>query len=652
MAITPQWKDELRARVTLSSLVMRSVKLTRAGREWRGCCPFHDEKTPSFYVNDQKQFYHCFGCGAHGDAISWMVDHAGLSFMDAVKELAAEAGMEVPAPDPAAARRAEERASLIDVTQAAQSYFVQNLASPGGAAAREYLANRGLAPEILREFGFGWASEDKQALPRALPQFTEDMLAEAGMRAATEAGEHYDRFRGRVMLPIQDARGRVIAFGGRILDKREGVAKYLNSPDTPLFDKGRTLYNMHRAAPAVRQQGRVVVVEGYMDVVALAQAGITEAVAPLGTALTEMQLELLWRMAEVPVLCFDGDAAGQRAAMRAISRALPLLAPMRSLGIVRLPAGLDPDDLIRNNGAQAMRDMLAAPASLLDTLWSYELGAEPLASPEAKAGLKARLMAHVDTIGDSDIRALYRRELLDRFSAFAYPPRPPRSAPPAQHGGGRGDWRGGWQGRAAPPPILTAEARDQLGALMRGGQRQALLAATIAGLRRYPQEINRHAEALSQLARHHPESNNLIESLFELAEMLDSHEQAAICDGTGQPALPGDMPFAFLKEGTRSGDACEELAEAVSLLVERPALEAALAATIARFDSDPEGSFAEQARLRSQLLTVDERLRDFGRRKAASAAPQGNGPHDAGGDLTAAAAAPSSDGRPGSNEME
>lgn len=617
MAITPQWKDELRARITLSSLVMRSVKLQRAGREWRGCCPFHDEKTPSFYVNDQKQFYHCFGCGAHGDAISWMVDHAGLGFMDAIKELAAEAGMDVPAPDPAAARRAEERASLIDVTDAAQRFFVESLGSAGGTAARTYLSQRGLTPEIVREFGFGWAPDEKQALPRALPQFGEDLLAEAGMRIITENADRYDRFRGRVMLPIHDARGRVIAFGGRILEKRDGVAKYLNSPDTPLFDKGRTLYNLHRAAPAVRQTGRVVVVEGYMDVVALAQAGITEAVAPLGTALTEMQLELLWRMAEVPILCFDGDAAGQRAAMRAITRALPLLAPMRSLGIVSLPAGLDPDDLIVQRGAQAMRNLLDKPASLIDSLWQFEQAAQPLTSPEAKAGLKARLMGHVDTITDPDIRALYRRELLDRFSAFAYPPRTP-SARPNQ----RGTWRRG----DMPVPRLSSEARITLQALLGGGQIKSLLAATLAGLARYPQEIERHAEALCELARHHPETTQVIESLLEVAETLDSHSQAAIWGELGQPAPPADIPFAFLREGTEVGVACEELAEAVSLLVERPALEAALAATISRFESDPEGSFAEQSRLRSQLGLVEERLRNFGRRRAALAPPQSNGP--------------------------
>ncbi|WDA40577.1 DNA primase [Erythrobacter sp. BLCC-B19] len=616
MAITPQWKDELRARITLSSLVQRSVKLTRAGREWKGCCPFHDEKTPSFYVNDQKQFYHCFGCGAHGDAISWMVDHAGLQFMDAIKELAGMAGMEVPAPDPIMAKKAEARASLIDVTEAAQRFFVESLSGPQGGAAREYLQRRGFSAQIMREFGFGWAPDDRQALPKALGQFGEDMLEAAGMRAANEQGERYDRFRGRVMLPIQDARGRVIAFGGRILDKRDGVAKYLNSPDTDLFDKGRTLYNLHRAAPAARQSGRVVVVEGYMDVIALANAGIADAVAPLGTALTEMQLELLWRMVEVPVLCFDGDAAGQRAAMRAIARALPMLAPMRSLGIVRLPSGLDPDDLIKQQGKAAMERLLAQPAQLIDTLWEFERDAQPLATPEAKAGLKARLMAHVETIADPEIKSLYRRELGDRFSAFAYPPRAPRAPlPPRQQPG----QRGAWKGANLPPPGLSDEARAQLSAIMAGGQRQGLMAAVLAGLARYPGQISRHAEALSALARIAPEAAPVIESLFELAETLDSRGPHAICTPTqSQPAPSADIRYAFLDDGTDPDAACEDLAEAVSLLVERPALEAALAATISRFDSDPEGSFAEQTRLRAQLLAVEERLKAFGRRKAAA----------------------------------
>ena len=429
MALSPQWLDELRARITLSGVIARTTRLTKAGREFKACCPFHNEKSPSFTVNDEKGFYHCFGCGAHGDVIRWMTDQRGLSFMDAVKELASEAGMEMPAPDPRAAHEAQARASLHDVMAAAQAWFVDRLASPGGARAREYLARRGFDAHTIARFGFGYAPDDRQALKAALSQFPEAMLIEAGLRIAVDddAGnprDPYDRFRGRLMLPIEDARGRVIAFGGRILDDtQKGAPKYLNSPDTPLFDKGRTLYNLHRAGPAARKSGQLIVVEGYMDVIALAAAGIEDAVAPLGTALTERQIELMWRMVETPVLCFDGDAAGQRAAMRAVGRALPLLKPAHSLRIVTLPAGMDPDDLIRRDGARAMTALIDAARPLVDTLWGFEHAAAPLTTPEDKAGLKARLMAHVDTIADRDIQALYRRELLKDFSAFAFPPR-------------------------------------------------------------------------------------------------------------------------------------------------------------------------------------------------------------------------------------
>jgi DNA primase len=409
--LSPQWLDELRSRVALSSVISRSTRLTKAGREFKACCPFHNEKTPSFTVNDEKGFYHCFGCGAHGDAIRWMTDQRGLSFMDAVKELASEAGMEVPAPDPQAAQQAEKRDTLFDVVKAAQDWFVENLRGRDGTAAREYLESRGFGDDAIAQFGFGYAPENRQALKQGLSQFPEDKLIEAGLRISVEERDPYDRFRGRLMLPIEDARGRVIAFGGRILDGGKSDApKYLNSPDTPLFDKGRTLYNLHRAAPISRQSGRMIVVEGYMDVIALAAAGIGECVAPLGTALTEQQIELLWRHVDSPILCFDGDTAGQRAAMRAVTRALPLLRPSHSLKIVQLPAGLDPDDLVKREGKDAMERLLGEASSLIKRLWSHERDAVPLATPEEKAGLKARLLGHVETIGDADICGLYRRD--------------------------------------------------------------------------------------------------------------------------------------------------------------------------------------------------------------------------------------------------
>jgi len=612
MALSPQWLDELRMRTTLSAVIGRTLRLTKAGREFKACCPFHNEKTPSFYVNDEKGFYHCFGCEAHGDAIRWLTDQRGLPFMDAVKELAAEAGMEVPAPDPQAARRAEQRASLHDVTAAAQDWFEGNLRGADGVQARSYLGRRGFSEATVREFGFGYAPEDRQALKRALDRFEEPMLIEAGMRITVEDKEPYDRFRSRLMLPIHDTRGRVIAFGGRILDSEANpnAPKYLNSPDTPLFDKGRTLYNLHRAAPAARQSGRMIVVEGYMDAIALANAGIREAVAPLGTALTENQIELLWRQVERPILCFDGDKAGQRAAMRAISRALPMLRPAHSLAIVRLPTGMDPDDVIRDQGVGAIEQLLAEPASLLDTLWDFEKAAAPLNSPEDKAGLKARLLDHVDSIQHPDIRALYKRELLERFSAYAFPPRPPREFRP------RGEWQKG--GFKPPAPSLSPEARDSLTRAMAGGARDSLTRAVIAGLVKFPDQILRHEDALSDLARRDQNVGPALDSLLEAAETLDLSAQSTISLERGLPAPPAKTLFAFLDEGIDPGDAREDLAEAVSLLVERPALESALAEATARFERDPEGSIAEQGRLRERLLALNERLKRFGRRKAAA----------------------------------
>ena len=608
MALSPQWLDELRMRTTLSAVIGRTVRLTKAGREFKACCPFHNEKTPSFYVNDEKGFYHCFGCEAHGDAIRWLTDQRGMPFMDAVKELAAEAGMEVPAPDPRAAQAAEKRASLHDVTASAQQWFVDRLGSAEGAQARAYLKGRGFSDRVVREFGFGFAPADRQALKAALP-FEDAMLIEAGMRIDVEGKDPYDRFRGRLMLPIQDQRGRVIAFGGRILEADSHSPKYLNSPETPLFDKGRTLYNLHRAAPASRQSGRLIVVEGYMDAIALANAGIAEAVAPLGTALTEQQIELLWRHVEQPILCFDGDAAGQRAAMRAVSRALPMLRPGHSLAVVRMPEGTDPDDLLREHGKGALEELLSRPASLLDTVWTFERDAQPLDSPERKAGLKQRLLDHVDLIQHPDIRSLYRKELLDRFSAFAFPPRAPKA---------RSDWK---KGSFKPsPPTLSPQTAARLKQALSGGSRDALSTAIIHGLLRYPAEIARHESALSRFATSDRNAGPAIDSLLAAAETLDSHGELPISLPEGLPAPPANIHFAFLDKGTDPVDACEELAEAVSLLVERPALEAALVQATARFETDPEGAFAEQQRLLRRKLEFEGRLGRMASRKAAMAA--------------------------------
>ncbi|WP_226018502.1 DNA primase [Novosphingobium sp. FKTRR1] len=633
MALTPQWLDELRTRISLSGLIGRSVRVQKAGREFKACCPFHNEKSPSFTINDEKGFYHCFGCGAHGDAIRWMTEHQGLPFMDAVKELAAMASMEVPAPDPRAAKRAEQQKSLHDVMAAAQAFFVSSLQGTSGEAARAYLATRGFPAAIVREFGFGYAPDSRTALKEALSDFPEAMLIEAGLRIVVEGRDPYDRFRGRLMLPICDPRGRPIAFGGRILTAAKTDApKYLNSPDTPLFDKGRTVYNLHRAAPAARSAGRIVVVEGYMDVVALAAAGIAEAVAPLGTALTEEQIERLWRVDEMPLLCFDGDSAGQRAAMRAITRALPLLRPGHSLRIVTLPQGQDPDDVIKREGPGAMQELLASPRSLVDVLWQAERDAAPLDTPEAKAGLKQRLMDHVDTIGHPDIKALYRRELNDRFGELAYARRErPPFQPGARSGNGAPSGGGSRQpGRRGQPwlPPAAPMTEDTRNRLQRREPRDGLLAGILAGLVQHPTEIARHAEALGRLSSDvlSPAESVLAELLDALLALADSPaplEPDAVRTilAARQVPLPTAEDFAGMRFGFLTGtgaNATGELAEAIDLLIDLPAVEAALAQATQRHETEfSDESFAEQQRLLQRRLALLARLGQMGRVRAA-----------------------------------
>ncbi|HMO69341.1 MAG TPA: toprim domain-containing protein, partial [Novosphingobium sp.] len=406
---------------------------------------------------------------------------------------------------------------------------------------------------------------------------------------------------GRLMVRIEDAGGRVIAFGGRILAAAKTDApKYLNSPDTPLFDKGRTLYNLHRAGPAARQTGRMIVVEGYMDVIALASAGFADAVAPLGTALTERQIEMLWRLVETPVLCFDGDAAGQRAAMRAVTRALPLLRPAHSLRIVRLPAGMDPDDLLKREGPAAMERLLGEAKSLLDTLWQHERDAMPLRTPEDKAGLKARLLAHVDTIADGDIKALYRRELLERYSAFAFPPRERF----AKSGGS-----------FAPRPAAQAVRRRPV-----ASPRGQLVTAVVAGLIRHPSALAAHAEPLAALAAEDPRIDALLDAA-EQGEHLESTALASILSGRGlaapQPEDFARIRFPFVEAGADPAAAADALAVAIAILVEEPALDAAIEDATARLD------FEEQQRLLKRKLEFNARLRQMA--SARSAAPSGSG---------------------------
>lgn len=413
MSLPPSFLDELRARTRVSSVIGQDVKLIKAGKEFKACCPFHNEKTPSFYVNDEKGFYHCFGCSKHGDAISFLTDYRGLGFMDAVKELAGKVGMEVPAPDPQAQERAQKRAGLIDVTEASAAWFREQLNGIEGSAARTYIENRGLTQQTIEKFGLGFAPDSRGKLKRALSQFDEQMLVDAGMLIDVEGKEPYDRFRGRMMVPIRDARGRTIAFGGRIIG--DGEPKYLNSPDTPLFDKGNMLFNLDLASAAARKAGRVIVVEGYMDVIALDQAGIGEAVAPNGTALTEGQLHLLWRMSDNPVLCFDGDAAGQKAAWRALERALPHLNPDRTLQFAKLPAGQDPDDLIKAGGAPLIGKFLANTRRFDEKIWDHYRAEIDPSSPADRARLLTKIRETSFSIADQTLANQTWAELKSKF---------------------------------------------------------------------------------------------------------------------------------------------------------------------------------------------------------------------------------------------
>ena len=429
MAFDSEFLDELRARTGLAEVIGRRVALRRQGQEWAGLCPFHKEKTPSFTVNESKGFYHCFGCGAHGSAIDFVMNTEGLSFPEAVEKLAREAGMELPAPDPNARQRAEARKGLIELMAAVAQWFQAQLAATPGAEARDYLARRGLSPEVVGHFRLGYAPEARDGMLSAMRArgFALEQLLEAGLVRRPEAGgEAYDFFRHRVIFPIAGGDGRIVAFGGRALG--EARAKYLNSPETALFHKGGTLYNLDHARKAAHEAGSVIVAEGYMDVIALHRAGLAQAVAPLGTALTEDQLRALWRLAPEPVLCFDGDAAGQRAAYRAAERALALLQPGRSLGFVELPPGQDPDDVLNRRGAARLQGMFAKPLTLADVLWRQALEGRELDTPERRAGLRRDLGQLVNQIGNETVRVYYRQHFsvaLDGLFASARPNRRP-----------------------------------------------------------------------------------------------------------------------------------------------------------------------------------------------------------------------------------
>jgi DNA primase len=482
MKFPPALLDEIRARLPVSHVVGRRVKLKRQGREYSGLSPFKMEKTPSFTVNDQKGFYHCFASGEHGDIFTFLMKTEGLSFPEAVERLAREAGVELPKPTP----QAEVREALADrlrkITETSCVFFQKALAGPEGREARGYLDRRGLSAADIEQFRLGYAPAGRHQLKEHLAAkgFSQEDMAAAGMLIAGEdIPVSYDRFRHRLMFPIADMRGQVIAFGGRALADDQ-QPKYLNSPETPLFHKGGVLFNAARARKAAHEAGEVIVAEGYMDVIAFARAGFANAVAPLGTALTPDQLALLWRMADEPLLCFDGDSAGLKAAYRAVGLALPHLQPGKSLAFVFLPDGLDPDDLLRQQGPEALGAALKSPKPLVEVLWAKELAAGQWTTPERRAQFEARLHELVRGIGDRTVQQYYmqevRRRLRERFSGFA--PRPNA----ANKTGAKGPNMGGWRDRGRPSRMaggFTGAKRPSLAHWQDAGMTAALTASAL-----------------------------------------------------------------------------------------------------------------------------------------------------------------------------
>ncbi|WP_424629400.1 DNA primase [Bradyrhizobium sp. SYSU BS000235] len=534
MRFTPEFLDELRARLPVSEVVGRRVKLKRAGKEWKGLSPFHQEKTPSFTVNDQKGFYHDFSSGRHGDIIRFVMETEGVTFPEAVERLASMAGMALPTVTPDAARHEQRRKTLYDVMDLAAKFFAETLASRNGAKARGYLGDRAIQPATQLQFRMGYAPDEKFALKEHLGGLgipAADMVEAGLLIGGDDVPVPFDRFRDRVMFPITDARGRIIAFGGRAL-KKDMPAKYLNSPETPLFHKGDNLYNLFTARQAAHDGAPLIVVEGYVDVIAMVSVGFGATVAPLGTALTENQLALLWKMADEPILCFDGDGAGQRAAYRAADLALPHLKPGKSLRFALLPEGQDPDDLARSGGRGAIEEVISLAKPLADVVWSREIEGGSYATPERRAALEARINELSNGIRDEVVRRYYRQDFQQRLQrAFA----------PESGGGQRGGFRGSYPSRGESAPRFASRAPFSTGgggrpgglstggrAVGRGpyqaaspqlatssimrGQRTAISrreALILQSLLNHPWLLHDHLEEVAALELAHPEAHKL-----------------------------------------------------------------------------------------------------------------------------------------------
>jgi DNA primase len=562
MRFTPEFLDELRARLPVSEVVGRRVKLKKSGREWRGLSPFNKEKTPSFYVNDQKLMWFDFSSGKNGNIFDFLMMTEGVPFPEAVERLAAQAGMALPEVTPEAQAREQHRKSLHDVLELAAKFFETTLAGRAGAKARGYLADRGLDPATQVRFRLGYAQFERFALKEHLGGLgipVEDMVEAGLLVTGDDIPVPYDRFRDRVIFPIGDLRGRVVAFGGRALDK-EAPAKYLNSPETPLFHKGGTLYNIAGARAAAHKGAPVIAVEGYVDVIAMVEAGFEATVAPLGTALTADQIALLWKMTDEPTLCFDGDRAGRSAAYRAVDVALPLLRPGKSLRFASLPDGNDPDDLVRAGGRAAIEDVLAGARPLVHMLWMRETEAGGFDTPERRAALEAKLSAVVATIGEESVRRHYRQEFGNRLRSLFDADEPGRRRGPRDRwpqgrspravggSGGAAGGRGAAQ-RARPAgiasgsgPYLVSSPQLAASPLLRGDRaaislREALILQTALN---HPWLLHDHLEDLAAVEFRYAEAEKVKVALIDIFAHGGDSDRASMAAelarrGLGEP---------------------------------------------------------------------------------------------------------------------
>ncbi|UUP16260.1 DNA primase [Nitratireductor thuwali] len=533
MRFPPSFLDEIRDRVPISQVVGTRVtfdkRKTNAARgDYWACCPFHGENTPSFHCEDKKGRYHCFGCGVSGDHFKFLGELDGLSFPEAVERVAEMAGVPMPARDPEAEKREKQRASLTDVMDMAARFFEERLHGPEGAEARAYLRGRGLSSTTQQSFRLGFAPDSRNALKEHLADkgITKEQMEACGLvYSGPDIPVSYDRFRGRIMFPIEDTRGRVIAFGGRALSANI-PAKYLNSPDTELFHKGNVLYNHARARRATAKGESVIAVEGYMDVIALAQAGVENVVAPLGTALTENQLELLWRIHGEPVLCFDGDSAGLRAAWRAADLALPMAQAGRSLRFALLPEGKDPDDLVREEGRAAFDALISQARPMADLIWTRETSGKVFDTPERRAELEKALRELTGRIRDENVRRHYAQDMRERVISYF-------GADQSRRGRG-GDFRkGGQQGRgrpgAAPGRLAVSESLARSGMVRAATGGTTLREATIVvALINHPALLDEHFDKAERLTLTSPDMARLRSALFDAMAHGTAHEATAV----------------------------------------------------------------------------------------------------------------------------